>query len=359
MGKRPRRVGRVVVFAIAVVGVAALVVPGIITAELFKRSFGDNTSLDDWVGPRYEYVDAAAYPRSEFTFEAQGNTLHGYRYDTDNPCGLAVFAHGLNSNNNALLPLITHFVDQGWMCVSFDGTSAGDSEGDAVRGLCQTKYDLEGLLDYIGQQPDLAALPLVTIGHSMGGYAVTASLADGYRPDAVVCLSAVNSADDTMSALVTMYGGPLGWLCVPHVWIQNRLAFGADADITGIDGINAAGDTPVLCIYGSEDEAVPPYRSGILAHADAITNPNFTSIVIDEPYRSTHSTVWLTTDSAQYSLEQWERQNALREEYGKPLPADVYQQLLVTIDTTRLGQADPVMAQTIERFCRTHGVSTM
>ena len=92
-------------------------------------------------------------PRQEVSFPSGGVTLAGYVYPAQNtgaPVGLAIIVHGLNSNADKMLPLITYYQERGWTCFAFDGTGAGASEGDSVRGLNQQRLDLEAAISYVG-----------------------------------------------------------------------------------------------------------------------------------------------------------------------------------------------------------------
>jgi len=348
MTHRTKRIG---IAAASVAIAATAVVPMAITFFSAGQIFGRSVADKDTVDMRYADYDATTYPRTTVTFPCGGVTLTGYRFDAAAPKGLVILAHGLNSSADTLLPLATYFYDHGWSVLSFDGTGVAASEGGSIRGLGQRRVDLRAAIDWVRTQDDLAGLPLVLVGHSMGGYAVNAVLADEQGADVrgVVSFAALNSPIETTDAAYASSLGPLAALFVPSVRIYNYVTFGADAATTAVDGINAT-DAPVMVVYGTGDEYVPPTQTGILGHADEITNPQVEFVEVGEAYRNTHSTLWYSTDSAQYALETWARRDELRQEYGTPLPANVYDELLATVDKSRMGRVDEQLMARVEQF---------
>ena len=298
-------------------------------------------------------------PRQEVSFPSGGVTLAGYVYPAQNtgaPVGLAIIVHGLNSNADKMLPLITYYQERGWTCFAFDGTGAGASEGDSVRGLNQQRLDLEAAISYVAGQPELASLHCVLVGHRLGGHAVTSAFADGIDQQldirAVVVFSAFNSGVETTDVLFDEYLGPAATLLKPWVWVAYHTTFGPAADVTAVDGINAT-STPFMCVYGTEDEAVPAWMSGIPAHASEITNTNVELVEVEEKYRNTHSTLWLTADSAQYALEVWDKRDALLNALdGDPTNDPFYLQFIEGVDKDRMSRTDPDLMQRVESFCR-------
>lgn len=350
-----------VLLGVAVAGL--VVVPAVATFCTHAQSYARPPAYRDAADITYADVDAATHPRQEVSFSSGDVTLAGYVYPaqglnapSDKPVGLAIIVHGLNSRADKMLPLITYYQDRGWTVFAFDGTGAGASGGDSVRGLNQQRLDLEAAISYVASQPDLAGLPCVLVGHSMGGHAVTSAFADGIDQQldirAVVAFSAFNSSIETTDVLFDTYAAPVAPLLKPWVWVAYHATFGSAADVTAVDGINAT-DTPFLCVYGTQDEAVPPWQSGIPAHAAQITNPNVQLVEVADQYRNTHSTLWLTADSARYALETWDRRDALLSSInGDPMSNLGYQGFIASVDKARMTQTDPSLMQEVETFCR-------
>ena len=350
-----------VLLGVAVAGL--VVVPAAATFYTHVSSYRRPPAFRDAADITYADVDAATHPRREVSFPSGDVTLAGYVYPasgdgapSEKPVGLAIVVHGLNSNADKMLPLITYFQERGWTVFAFDGTGAGASGGDSVRGLNQQRLDLEAAVAYIADQPDLASLPCVLVGHSMGGHAVTSAFADGIDQQldirAAVAFSAFNSGIETTDVLFDTYAGPVAPLLKPWVWVAYHATFGPAADVTAVDGVNAT-STPFMCVYGTDDEAVPAWRSGIPAHASQITNPNVELVEVADQYRNTHSTLWLTSDSARYALETWDKRDALLASIsGDPMADPGYREFVQSVDKNRMARTDPDLMRRVESFCR-------
>ena len=82
-------------------------------------------------------------------------------------------------------------------------------------------------------------------------------------------------------------------------WILNKIAFGADANRTAVDGINSV-DIPVLIIHGDADDTVLYDGASIIAQQDAITNPNVQYFTFSEEWRNGHNTYFYDADANAY-----------------------------------------------------------
>ncbi|MDR1615838.1 MAG: lysophospholipase [Syntrophomonadaceae bacterium] len=320
-------------------------------AILFGILFGRNELKSDDISLRYEEIDNIKYPRTTISFISRGNALCGYIYGEQNQKGLILFAHGIRSGADSFLPEVMYFVDKGWRVMTFDGTGTRRSEGKSILGLPQTKIDVEAAIEYIKSDNSLSTLPLVLYGHSMGGYAVAAALGN-YRDDveAVVCVAAFNSPADTMYFHSKNTVGILADIEYPFMWLYQTLLFGADANITAVDGLNSS-DTPVLIAYSENDLTVPHDEIGLYAYREEIINPrvNFYSM---ETYYDGHTTAWLTENSGKYATEQWEMLKRLHAEYGDIIPADIYSEFLNGVNKMQMNELNLQYADMVNDFFR-------
>ncbi len=317
----------------------------IINSAIFGRTEFDVYDLQ----LTYDDIDSGVYPRSEFLFDSNGNMLQGYLYGAANTQGLILIAHGIENGADGFLPEIMYFVDRGWRVFAFDGTGSRRSEGSGIKGLPQTKLDVAAAIDYINAEPELKNLPLCLLGHSMGGYAVTAVL--GGREDiaAVVSLSGFNSPLDVMYETARKEAGFLAGMVRPFLQLYQWMLFGDDADSSAVDAINAS-DVPVLLIFGAEDDIIDPSSVGLYALRNEITNPNFSYIAVDKANRSNHTDMLRTDEAAEYAFQKREELDALFAEYGNDIPEEVFSQFYQTADRRLMHRLDSEIMDLIDVF---------
>ena len=250
----------------------------------------------------YDDIDSAAYPREEIRFPSGENSLFGCVYrPKGESAGLVMVLNGMNSCIDRHLPEILYFVDSGFSVMTFENTGVDRSEGENTVGLAQARLDTAAAIAYVSADKALSKLPLVLYGHSLGGYAAAAALADSPEVRAAVCLAGFDSPNENMHYSAKKYVGILADLQYPFMCLQNFFLFGDKSDLSAVSAINQS-QKPVMIVGGSSDETVPPEIS-ILNKADKITNPNAVTLEITEKYRGEHSTLWLSQSAAKYLCE--------------------------------------------------------
>lgn len=134
-----------------------------------------------------------------------GLTLRGsiYRRPEQPPRGLIVFCHEFGSNHWSVMLYASALWKAGFNVLSFDFRNLGESDRQAgyVPLHWMTHYevtDLNAVLDYVQQQPDLKDLPAGLFGISRGGS--TALYVASIRPE-VLCV-ATEGAFDTQLMLL-------------------------------------------------------------------------------------------------------------------------------------------------------------
>ena len=99
---------------------------------------------------------------------------------------------------------------------------SGHSEGSGTRGLPQSALDLDAALDYIESDESLNSFPVFLMGHSWGGYAVTAVLNFDHEIAGSVSVAGYN---DPMTMISEFADGMMGdssgpwigtWSCAFH-----------------------------------------------------------------------------------------------------------------------------------------------
>ena len=84
------------------------------------------------------------------------------------PKALIILTHGYGRTIEHYLPECAYFARHGFKVLAFDGTGAGMSEGEGLRGLPQHTIDMSHVLEYISKDMELCKLPLLLYGHSWG-----------------------------------------------------------------------------------------------------------------------------------------------------------------------------------------------
>lgn len=270
----------------------------------FKLIFNRNNWPENNIELVYDEQLSSNYPREEFNFYSGKNRLQGYLYKSHQEKGIILMAHGIESGADSFLPVITFFIDEGFTVVTFDGTGTRDSEGEGIRGISQTRLDVLAGSSYIKQDDNLNNLPLFLYGHSMGGYAVLSALEQDSDVDAVIALAPFNSPLDTLKFQTMEKMGVLSHLLYPFLSLQHYLTFGEDFNVTAVEQINES-NIPVMIVYGTQDDIIPHDKIGVFAYRDEIKNEKVEMVEIAEPYRNQHATMWLSQESAKYSLDIW------------------------------------------------------
>jgi len=311
-----------------------------VTGYLFKSYFGRNELNQNEIALSYSDIDSKSYPRNNIQFLSGEITLQGYIYGKTNTKGLIIIAHGIMSGADSYLAETMYFVDNGWRVFAFDGTGTRSSNGDGIKGLPQTKFDLLAALSYVEQAEDLSELPIVLYGHSMGGYAATACLKDYSKNiKAVVCVSGFNSPLDTMYYNIKSAVGFYANIEYPFIWLYQSLLFGEDANVTATEGINSV-EIPIMIICGTEDDVVPYNAIGIYAYKEQITNPRASFLLIDEEGRNWHDNMHLSQEAGLYSQKIKNELSKLWEQNGGSLSNNDFMAFMKDIDQKSMNALD-------------------
>ncbi|WP_090139855.1 alpha/beta hydrolase [Limnohabitans sp. DM1] len=162
--------------------------------------------------------------RSELQGEAGTLAVYDWPVPSDTPAlGTVVLVHGLGEHAGRYGELAAQLRSWGFIVRAYDqqghGQSAG-SRGDMLRpGSLQA--DLGRVIDATRQRPHSADLPLVLLGHSMGGLVVARASAEQLRPvDAAVLSSpALGASPNAVQKLLLATLPKLA----PHLCVNNGL----------------------------------------------------------------------------------------------------------------------------------------
>lgn len=338
----PRKMALSVLLIFVAYIVISLIAAAVVMPILFGRKPLEQLNLE----MPYTMLDSSQYPRESVSFSSGNNQLRGYLYGPDDSKGIVVIISGFGGGADTHLAEMEFFVDHGWSVFCFDGTGSRASEGIGVLGLSQIKYDLLAALDYLREAAPNK--PFFLYGHSQGGYAAATVLNEAPDVCAAACVAAFDSPISTMYYHAKQYVGFLATLGYPMLYLYNELLFGRDGDESALETINAV-NTPVLIIGGNEDDTVPDEIS-LYARRGELKNPNVETLLVRQPLRSHHSTVWRSEKSAQYFLEVRAQVEALRKKYGSTVPDDVLSDFRQTLDLDKLNIADSSLLETMQAF---------
>lgn len=287
--------------------IVTLLVTQIVTHVMLRQNFSRGEYGKYTSNYRYDHYEED-YPRTNVSFKSGDNTLQGYVYGGENDKGLVVLAHGIGGGHEGYINEIIWFVDRGWRVFAYDATGSCTSEGDGTMGLPQSALDLDSALTYIEQDSELSALPKCLVGHSWGGYAVTAVL--NFEHDVKASASIAGYAypmDMIMEFADGMMGGSSKAL-YPFIWLDCWSYFGENTNLSAVDGINKS-NIPVLIIHGEEDQMIGYDRSSIISKQNEITDPNVEYYTISGKY-SGHNRIFHSDRANEYL-------DKLDEEYDK------------------------------------------
>ena len=324
--KRVFLIGTIVIFVFSLFSICS-------SAFAFHMTFRRRAEPPYTLAMSYTAADEAAYPRVEVDFPSGNNTLRGYLYGTDSQKGIVIVVNGFHATQNGHLGEVFYFVDDGWSVLTFDSTGVGLSDGNSLIGLEQFRRDVLAALDFVSQSPQTKELPIFLYGHSAGGYAV-ATVCDDPRVSASVCISGFNSALDMMRFFAKKYVGFLADIEYPFLRLYDNFLFGEDGQITAAEQLHSA-VYPVWIVQGTQDKIVPLSQS-IYAQCDGIENTNITTLLLDDEYRSEHSSIWLATDAASELRQLSAYGDEMTSQYGDDLPEEVRLQLSQNVTRSNL-----------------------
>lgn len=289
---------------LAMLGAGTLAVTG--SVGLYKKIFSRYPRPDYAVTPGcfcYERV-CHRLARQIIYFPSGDTRLAGYYYPVPRAKGLVVFAHGFHAGADDYLPVFEYLVFNGYAVFAFDTKGTYDSAGDSTVGLPEALVDLDAALKFLKSQAEFRRFPMFLLGHSCGGYAVTAAL--NLHKDMVACasISPMNQASMMIIEKGELYTGMLSASILtdlPAAFLvpYQRYLFGKYADLTAVDGINGT-NIPVLIAHGDRDMVVDFNQPlSVIGRSKEIRSNNV-YYYVGHDEQSGHDSIWHSTDAMQY-----------------------------------------------------------
>lgn len=224
-------------------------------------------------------------------FRSGRNCLVGYLWNEAGTRGLIVFAHGMGTDVGYYLPEIHHFSAQGYKVFAFEYSGYCGSSGHFY-GFPQAVKDLKNALDFI----DNGTLPVILMGHSMGGYAVCAVQQCRQKSvNGIVAYAPFFSADEAVAETAEKMGKN-GKLLHRLLLLIQHILFGKSYSLTAGAGLSRA-KAPALILQGSADKEVTPDGCALYAHRRELPDAPVSFRLIEEAESSGHMTVIRKTGS--------------------------------------------------------------
>ncbi len=249
-----------IVIVILSVLLVLIIIPSLITFFIYDYYFGKRIIHDNTY---FEYLSEQNinFVKEEISFNSDNNqVLHGAFYSqtgNDTPKGLVVWVHGMGVSHENYLAEIEWLTKENYVVFSYDNTGVEDSEGDTLKGLTQAPIDLKYALDYLKDSEQYNELPTILVGHSWGGFAVSAvsELGLPFEVDGIVSLAGFWQNVNVIEDIAKNYVGETVMLIHPFLVIYEKMIFGENAALNGLDGLSNT-NAPVLMIHSKDDEVV-------------------------------------------------------------------------------------------------------
>lgn len=301
MKRKAKRTALTVVLTLLVIWlVTSFFIVNSVYSLSFSRRSEENWSLADEEESDYgttfmsEGTDLLTLGAEKCSFISGKNTLYGYIFSVSSPHGLLVVSHGLGGEAQELSSVIQAFIALGWSVFTYDATGCGRSGGSSCRSLSQSALDLDRALDYVEHRGIFSGLPIVLLGHSWGGYAVTAVNALGHHVAAVASFSGYNSVMTMMNVATSEVAKGASPLLIPMMSLYSLARNGSYAGLTALDGIKSATDTKFLIIHG-EDDSFVTFKKASIYHA--LAGKDYANVTTRSIYGRDHFNVFLSNDA--------------------------------------------------------------
>ena len=285
--------------------------------------------------------------RKEITFSCGNETLMGYLYSVDQPKGVIVCSHGVNSlADGTLAQFENYYISHGWDVFTIDMTGCGQSTGKGMKSLHESKYCVKNAIKTVKQYAITKDLPVFCIGHSWGAYGAIAG-SDGEDIKAVAAFSGYNQPAQMAYGFAANYLSPALVLTKPALDMSMRLFYGNEAFVTASSIIKKNTDTQYVLIQGLDDDVVPYKTYSALSAVEKNATANSTLIKLDNVG---HLCPWKSNEALNYFengiIEEFDE---LEAKYKGNVPEDVYHSFIDKIDKEKSSEVNTALLDQIEQ----------
>lgn len=345
--------GRKVLSIIIITLLVLIVGLSVGTVITMRSTFGRGDYTDPKLTAYYRYDPdwKDIHPREEVSFRSGKNELKGFIYGLENtaPKGLIVFAHGISTGHESYIDQLMWFVEENWVVFAYDATGSGYSEGSGTVGLVQSALDLDNALRYAEHDERISGYDIYLLGHSWGGFAVSAVQNFDHEIKASAEMSGYAYPVEMLDeGAVQTTGGKIGHVFHPFIWAYNKLTFGKYADLNAVDGINAS-NIPNLIIHGEHDDFVVYDKVSILSKAEEITNPNAEYKTLTGEYAD-HNNFFNSDRCNEYKKPFVERELEITDSYKGDERDEKLAELVSEMDRETVNDINTELLEDIEKF---------
>ena len=237
----------------------------------------DRTDQDEY-NAAPDQVELDGVKRVEWTFAGSQGLIHAQSWSGEyEPSHVVVLVHGYGEHIGRYDHVAAALVEEGAVVYGLDHMGHGKSEG--ARAILSDVDDVVADVDQLVDVADAAepTIPLVMIGHSMGGLIATRyAQTHGDKLAALVLSGPAIGRADGLEALLAMDEIPdvpldptvlsrdesVGdaYVADPLVWHGSFQRPMLEAMLRANHAVNAAGsigDLPLLWVHGADDQLVP------------------------------------------------------------------------------------------------------
>ncbi len=245
----------------------------VVTIKFHNKAFGCKIFTRPAFVNSVDMYPGLSRERVEYT-GSKGHKLVGHWYTaTEQQHAVLVFAHGFGCGGHTVhMSVLNYFAQKGYAVLAYDATGCDESASCDVGTFPQGVADMDYALRQ-AKASKYGKLPIVTMGHSWGGYSVGSVLE--YHPDvvAVAMMAAVNSSGHQLIGGMSQKLGKMAYVFAPFLKFAERLKCGKYCRSSCVRGMSKSNATCIV-LHSSDDETVPVPFSYDIVYKHHKNRPN-------------------------------------------------------------------------------------